>query len=98
MKEWKEYQQKNKDRFLDEMMELLRIPSVSAKKEHKEDMATCAEAVKNSLLSAGADTACVMQTDGFPVVYAAKIIDENKTNYGSQNVHLPTYLIRAVKN
>ncbi|MGN6295956.1 MAG: dipeptidase [Ginsengibacter sp.] len=92
MKEWKEYQQKNKDRFLDEMMELLRIPSVSAKKEHKEDMATCAEAVKNSLLSAGADTARVMQTDGFPVVYAEKIIDKNKPTvlvYGHYDVQPP---------
>ena len=34
MEEWKEYQEKNKDRFLNEMIELLRIPSVSAKKEH----------------------------------------------------------------
>ena len=92
MKEWKEYQEKNKDRFLNEMMELLRIPSVSAKKEHKEDMATCAEAVKKSLLSAGADTARVMQTDGFPVVYAEKIIDENKPTvlvYGHYDVQPP---------
>ncbi|MGN6339667.1 MAG: dipeptidase [Ginsengibacter sp.] len=92
MKEWKEYQQKNKDRFLNEMMGLLRIPSVSAKKEHKEDMATCAEAVKNILLSAGADTARVMQTDGFPVVYAEKIIDKNKPTvlvYGHYDVQPP---------
>src|SRR5690348_488386 len=92
MKEWKEYQEKNKDRFLNEMMELLRIPSVSAKKEHKQDMAMCAEAVKKSLLSAGADTARVMQTDGFPVVYAEKIIDENKPTvlvYGHYDVQPP---------
>jgi len=92
MKEWKEYQEKNKDRFLNEMMELLRIPSVSAKKEHKQDMAMCAEAVKKSLLSAGADTARVMQTDGFPVVYAEKIIDEDKPTvlvYGHYDVQPP---------
>ena len=92
MKEWKEYQEKNKDRFLNEMMELLRIPSVSAKKEHKEDMAKCAEAVMKSLLSAGADTARVMQTDGFPVVYAEKIIDSNKPTvlvYGHYDVQPP---------
>ena len=44
--EWKDYQEKNKERFLNEMLELLRIPSVSAKTEHKNDMRTCAELVK----------------------------------------------------
>lgn len=72
---WKEYQEKNKERFLNEMMELLKIPSVSAKKEHKADMAKCAEAVKKSLVESGADRVEVMETDGFPVVYAEKIID-----------------------
>lgn len=77
MEVWKEYQEKNKERFLNEMMELLKIPSVSAKKEHTADMAKCADAVKNSLLASGADKAEIMQTDGFPVVYAEKIIDKN---------------------
>lgn len=89
MEEWKEYQEKNKDRFLDEMMDLLRIPSVSAKKEHKADMEKCAEAVKQSLLSAGAGKAQVMPTDGFPVIYAEKIIDKNKPTvlvYGHYDV------------
>jgi acetylornithine deacetylase/succinyl-diaminopimelate desuccinylase-like protein len=72
---WKEYQEKNKDRFLDEMLDLLRIPSVSAKSEHKEDMKKCAEAVRQSLINAGADKAEVMQTAGHPVVYGEKIID-----------------------
>ena len=56
-KSWKDYQDKNKDRFLEEMLELLRIPSVSAKSEHKEDMRRCAELVKQRLLDAGADKA-----------------------------------------
>jgi acetylornithine deacetylase/succinyl-diaminopimelate desuccinylase-like protein len=89
MEEWKEYQEKNKDRFLNEMIELLRIPSVSAKKEHNNDMAKCAEAVKKSFLNSGADKAEVMQTDGFPVVYAEKIIDKNKPTvlvYGHYDV------------
>jgi hypothetical protein len=43
---WKEYIDKNKERFLEEMLALLRIPSVSAKSEHTPDMQTCAEAVK----------------------------------------------------
>lgn len=89
MEAWKEYQEKNKDRFLKEMMELLRIPSVSAKSEHKKDMVACAEAVKKNFLSAGADKAEIMQTDGFPVIYAEKIIDKNKPTvlvYGHYDV------------
>jgi len=89
MEEWKEYQEKNRERFLNEMMELLRIPSVSAKSEHKADMIKCAEAVKQSFLNSGADKAEVMQTDGFPVVYAEKIIDKNKPTvlvYGHYDV------------
>src|SRR5690242_3134738 len=92
MEEWKQYQEKNKDRFLNEMMELLRIPSVSAKSAHKNDMSTCAEAVKKSLLDAGADKAEVMPTDGFPVIYAEKIIDKNKPTvlvYGHYDVQPP---------
>ena len=75
MKAWNEYLQKNKDRFLEEMLDLLRIPSVSAKSEHKEDMTRCAEAVKKSLLASGCDKAEVMPTAGHPVVYGEKIID-----------------------
>jgi acetylornithine deacetylase/succinyl-diaminopimelate desuccinylase-like protein len=89
MEEWKEYQEKNRERFLNEMMELLRIPSVSAKSEHKNDMIKCADAVKQSFLNSGADKAEVMQTDGFPVVYAEKIIDKNKPTvlvYGHYDV------------
>ena len=66
---WKQYQEQHQDRFLNEMIDLLRIPSISAKSEHKEDMIRCAEAVKNSLLAAGCDRAEVMPTDGYPVVY-----------------------------
>ena len=89
MKEWKEYQENNKERFLSEMMDLLRIPSVSAKKEHKDDMSKCAEAVKKSLLDAGADKAEVMHADGFPVIFAEKIIDPDKPTvlvYGHYDV------------
>ncbi|HEY9361804.1 MAG TPA: dipeptidase [Chitinophagaceae bacterium] len=75
MQAWKDYQEKNNHRFLDEMMDLLRIPSVSAKSEHKNDMQKCADAVKKSFLAAGADKAEVMETNGFPVVYAEKITD-----------------------
>jgi acetylornithine deacetylase/succinyl-diaminopimelate desuccinylase-like protein len=72
---WKQYQEQHQERFLNEMIDLLRIPSISAKSEHKEDMIRCAEAVKKSLLAAGCDRADVMPTEGYPVVYGEKIID-----------------------
>jgi acetylornithine deacetylase/succinyl-diaminopimelate desuccinylase-like protein len=65
----------HKERFLNELLDLLRIPSVSAKTEHKKDMITCAESVKNSLLEAGADQAMIIETDGHPIVYGEKITD-----------------------
>ena len=86
---WKDYQEKNKVRFLSEMLDLLRIPSVSAKSEHKSDMLKCAEAVKKSMLAAGCDKAEVMKTDGHPVVYGEKIIDASKPTilvYGHYDV------------
>lgn len=89
MQAWKDYQEKNKDRFLNEMLELLRIPSVSAKSEHKADMQKCAEAVKKRLLEAGCDKAEVMPTDGHPVVFGEKIIDPSKPTvlvYGHYDV------------
>ncbi len=72
---WKQYETANKDRYLTEMLDLLRIPSVSAKAEHKADMRRCADAVKQRLLESGADRAEVMETAGHPVVYAEKIVD-----------------------
>lgn len=72
MNAWKDYLETNKERFLNELLELLRIPSISARSENKNDMVTCAEAVKQSLLTAGADRAELHQTAGHPVVYAEK--------------------------
>ena len=92
MPTWKEYQDKNKDRFLNELLELLRIPSVSARSEHKPDMQTCAEAVKQHLLKAGVDKAEVYPTAGHPVVYGEKIIDKAKPTvlvYGHYDVQPP---------
>jgi acetylornithine deacetylase/succinyl-diaminopimelate desuccinylase-like protein len=89
---WKEYQEKNQQRFLDEMLELLRIPSISAKSERKDDMRKCAELVKQRLLDSGADKAEVMDTDGHPVVYGEKIIDPKKPTvlvYGHYDVQPP---------
>ncbi|HMJ46759.1 MAG TPA: hypothetical protein VK498_05485, partial [Ferruginibacter sp.] len=78
MEAWKEYQDKNKDRFLNELLDLLRIPSVSAKSEHKQDMIRCAEAMKQRLLEAGADIVEIYPTEGHPIVYGEKIIDPAK--------------------
>ena len=89
MQSWKEYQLANKDRFLNELLELLRIPSVSARSEHKADMIACADAVKNRLLEAGAAKAEIFETEGHPVVYAEKIIDPSKPTvliYGHYDV------------
>jgi acetylornithine deacetylase/succinyl-diaminopimelate desuccinylase-like protein len=89
---WKEYQEKNQQRFLDEMLELLRIPSISAKSEKKDDMRKCAELVKQRLLDSGASKAEVMNTDGHPVVYGEKIIDPKKSTvlvYGHYDVQPP---------
>lgn len=89
---WKEYQEKNKDRFLSEMLDLLRIPSVSAKSEHKADMLKCAELVKQRLLQAGCDKAEVMTTDGYPAVFGEKIIDKSRPTvlvYGHYDVQPP---------
>jgi acetylornithine deacetylase/succinyl-diaminopimelate desuccinylase-like protein len=77
MNDLKNYIEQNQERFLNELFELIRIPSISAKTEHKEDMVKTAEALKKSLLAAGVDKAEVMPTKGNPVVYAEKMIDPN---------------------
>lgn len=71
----KVYIEQNKDRFLNELFDLLRIPSISAQSSHKGDMQTCAEWLATALVKSGADRAEVMPTEGNPVVYAEKIID-----------------------
>lgn len=75
MQVWNDYISENKDRFLEELLELLRIPSISADSKYKGDVAKCAEAVKASLISAGCDTAEICPTKGHPIVYGEKIID-----------------------
>jgi acetylornithine deacetylase/succinyl-diaminopimelate desuccinylase-like protein len=92
MSTWTDYQEKNKNRFLSELLELLRIPSVSARSEHKPDMLKCADAVKQRLLDAGVDKAEVYPTEGHPVVYGEKITDKSKPTvlvYGHYDVQPP---------
>ncbi|MBP9927373.1 MAG: dipeptidase [Cyclobacteriaceae bacterium] len=71
----KEYIQSNQQRFLDELFELLRIPSVSADSNHKNDVRKAAEYVVKKLKDAGADTTELCETAGHPIVYGEKIID-----------------------
>ena len=77
MKNLKQYIQENRDRFIDELFEILKIPSISADPKYKEDVLKCAELVKNKLIISGAENVKLCQTDGYPIVYADKIIDKN---------------------
>lgn len=89
MKDIKQYIEANKDRFLNELFELIRIPSISAESEHKEDMVRCANKWKELILAAGADRAEVMPSAGNPVVYGEKIVDPKKPTvlvYGHYDV------------
>lgn len=70
-----DYIEKNKERFRDELYSLLRIPSISAKPEHRDDMYACANRWCELLVAAGADKAVLMETGFNPVVYGEKIID-----------------------
>jgi acetylornithine deacetylase/succinyl-diaminopimelate desuccinylase-like protein len=83
MKSVQQFIEENKSKILEELFGLLKIPSVSAKPEHKKDMKAAAEYLTRSLLNAGADKALIMETAGIPVIYGEKIISEN----------LPTVLV-----
>ena len=89
MKDVKAYIEQNRERFLDELFQLIRIPSISAEAEHKDDMVRCAEKWRELLLAAGADRAEVMPTEGNPVVYGEKTIGADKPTvlvYGHYDV------------
>jgi len=73
----KQFIESNKERFLAELFTLIRIPSISAKQEHKPDMLACAEKWTEILLSSGADKAVVMPTVGNPVVYGEKFYSKD---------------------
>lgn len=75
MKDINNYVENNSDRFLEELFELIRIPSISSLPKHKPDMYSAANKWKEILLAAGADRAEVMETEGNPVTYGEKIID-----------------------
>ena len=88
----KQYIQENKDRFFEELFSLLRIPSVSAQPEHREDMTRCAQRLTELLLEAGADSAGVYPTTGHPVVYGRKDVpgaEKTVLVYGHYDVQPP---------
>jgi acetylornithine deacetylase/succinyl-diaminopimelate desuccinylase-like protein len=87
-----QYIQSNQDRFLSELFELLRIPSVSADSKHKGDVRKAAEYVVHKLKEAGADKVQLMETKGHPIVYGEKIKDASKPTvlvYGHYDVQPP---------
>ncbi len=88
----KDYINSNKDRFISELIELLKIPSVSADSAYSQDVINTAEAVKSSLEKAGCDLVEICETPGYPIVYGEKIIDKNLPTvlvYGHYDVQPP---------
>ncbi len=75
MKHVEEYIATHKERFLEELFGLIRIPSISSIAAHKDDMVKAAEYWKDTILKAGADKAMVMPSKGNPVVYGEKMVD-----------------------
>ena len=99
MKYINKYIEENKDRFLDELIELLKIPSISADPHYKNAVLICAEAVADSLKIAGADNVEICPTAGYPIVYADMIIDKNFKVYLVLDTDtLETVLIRIDNN
>ncbi|GAA4272928.1 dipeptidase [Aquimarina gracilis] len=92
MQDTHSYVQEHKDRFISELIELLKIPSVSADTAYKDDVIKTAEAVSKSLKEAGCDTVEICETPGYPIVYGEKIIDKNLPTvlvYGHYDVQPP---------
>jgi len=92
MQKVQDYIQSNQNRFIEELMALLRIPSVSADSKYKGDVQKTAEFVKESLEKAGADKVEICPTKGHPIVYGEKIIDPTLPTvlvYGHYDVQPP---------
>ena len=88
----KPYINDHKDRFLNELIELLKIPSISADSAYKKDVLLTAEFVAGSLKKAGCDNVEICKTEGYPIVYGDKIIDNNLPTvlvYGHYDVQPP---------
>ena len=92
MQNIKAYVEEHKDRFINELIELLKIPSISADSAYKNDVIKTAQAVKQSLLDAGCDMVEICETPGYPIVYGEKIVDSNLPTvlvYGHYDVQPP---------
>jgi len=92
MKSAKSYIQENKQRFIDELIDLLKIPSISADSNYKGDVINTAEVVKKRLTEAGCDLVEICKTPGYPIVYGEKIIDPKLPTilvYGHYDVQPP---------
>jgi acetylornithine deacetylase/succinyl-diaminopimelate desuccinylase-like protein len=88
----KQYIETHKERMLTELLELLKIPSISADSKFKADVIKTASAVRDRLIEAGADKVELCETKGFPVVYGEKLIDPAKPTvvvYGHYDVQPP---------
>lgn len=88
----KQYLDENHNRFIDELFDLLRIPSISTLSDHAGDVCACADLVKINLLNSGCTHAEVLQTDGNPVVYGEVMADRNQPTvlvYGHYDVVPP---------
>ena len=86
------YVKKEKSKIIEELTELLRIPSISADSAYTKDVRKCAEFIQKSLTKAGADRSSIYETDGHPIVYAEKIIDPSLPTvlvYGHYDVQPP---------
>src|SRR5690554_4191720 len=75
----KNYVQKNKERFINELVDLLKIASFSADSAYSQDVLNTDDKVKELLEEAGCDTVEMCETAGYPNVYGEKIVDENLT-------------------
>ena len=92
MKNVSSYVQEHKERFINELIDLLKIPSISADPAFSQDVISTAEAVKFSLEKAGCDLVEICETPGYPIVYAEKIIDPSLPTvlvYGHYDVQPP---------
>jgi len=92
MQNVKSYINNHKERFIEELIELLKIPSISADSAYKNDVIKTAKAVANSLDKAGCDQVEICETDGYPIIYAEKIIDPKLPTvlvYGHYDVQPP---------
>ncbi len=92
MKTAKPYIEKNKQRFIDELIEILKIPSISADSAYKKDVIKTAEAVKTQLEKAGCQHVEICETPGYPIVYGEILKDENLPTilvYGHYDVQPP---------